>query len=66
MANCGAPEQSGLLPKSVLFPVVRISGETAAAGVITPDVNFMERISRKQTQVISEPMSILIRPLVLV
>ena len=30
------------MPKSVLFPVVRISGETAAAGVITPDVNFME------------------------
>ena len=30
------------LPKSVLFPGVRISGETAAAGVITPDVNFIE------------------------
>ena len=44
-----SPEQSGLLPKSVLFPVVRISGETAAAGVITPDVNFMEDIKKADT-----------------
>ena len=64
--NRGAPEQSGLLPKSVWFPVVRISGETAAAGVITPDVNFIEDTKKNQTQVISEPMSILIRPLALI
>jgi len=37
------------LPKSVWFPVVRISGETAAAGVITPDVNFMEDIKKADT-----------------
>ena len=30
------------MPKSVWVPVVRISGETDAAGVITPDVNFIE------------------------
>ena len=35
------------MPKSVLFPVVRISGETAAAGVITPDVNFIEDTKKK-------------------
>ena len=33
----------------MLFPVVRISGETAAAGVITPDVNFMEDIKKADT-----------------
>ena len=43
------PEQSGLLPKSAWFPVVRISGETAAAGVITPDVNFKEDIKKADT-----------------
>ena len=47
--NCGAPEQSWLLPKSLLFPVVRISGETAAAGVIPPDVNFIEDIKKADT-----------------
>ena len=46
--NCGAPGQIGLLPKSVLFPVVRISGETAAAGVITPDVNFIEDTKKSE------------------
>ena len=33
----------------MLFPVVRISGETAAAGVITPDVNFIEDIKKADT-----------------
>ena len=33
----------------VWFTVVRISGETAAAGVITPDVNFMEDIKEADT-----------------
>ena len=37
------------MPKSVLFPVVRISGETADAGVITPDVNFMEDTKKADT-----------------
>ena len=43
------PELSGLLTKSVWFPVVRISGETAAVGVITPDVNFIEDIKNADT-----------------
>ena len=36
------------MPKSVWFPVVRISGETAAAGVITPDVNFIEDTKKSE------------------
>ena len=36
------------MPKSAWFPVVRISGETAAAGVITPDVNFIEDTKKSE------------------
>ena len=37
------------MPKSLWFPVVRISGETAAAGVITPDVNFIVDTKKADT-----------------